>query len=73
MPARLFVLALFAFAVSGAEPPLNVVLIMADDVGYECFGSYGSRQYNTPQLDRLADSGVRFTNCFSTPLCTPST
>ena len=50
----------------------NVVLIMADDVGYECFGAYGSRQYQTPRIDKLADGGVRFTNCYSTPLCTPS-
>ncbi|MDE0102128.1 MAG: sulfatase-like hydrolase/transferase [Bryobacterales bacterium] len=50
----------------------NVVFLMADDVGYECFGAYGSRQYSTPRLNRLADGGVRFTNCYSTPLCTPS-
>ncbi|MEZ5367115.1 MAG: sulfatase-like hydrolase/transferase [Bryobacterales bacterium] len=48
------------------------MLIMADDVGYECFGFSGSKQYSTPQLDRIADSGVRFRNAFSTPLCTPS-
>ena len=54
----------------GRQP--NVVLIMADDVGYECFSSYGSRQYRTPRIDRLADGGVRFTNCYSTPLCTPT-
>ena len=54
-----------------ARPP-NVVLVMADDVGYECFGIYGSRQYKTPRIDSLADGGVRFTNCYSTPLCTPS-
>ncbi len=57
---------------SGAERPPNVVLIMADDVGFECFGAYGSAQYRTPRIDRLADSGVRFTNCYATPLCTPS-
>jgi arylsulfatase A len=55
-----------------AGKPLNVVLIMADDVGYECFTPYGSRQYSTPALDKLADTGVRFTHCYSTPLCTPS-
>ena len=59
-------------AVQSAERPPNVVLIMADDVGYECFGAYGSRQYQTPRIDKLADAGVRFTNCYSTPLCTPS-
>lgn len=57
--------------VRGDTPP-NVVFVMADDVGYECFGAYGSRQYDTPRIDRLADAGVRFTNCYSTPLCTPS-
>lgn len=59
-------------AVQSAERSPNVVLIMADDVGYECFGSYGSLQYQTPRIDKLADAGVRFTNCYSTPLCTPS-
>jgi len=51
---------------------LNVVLIMADDVGYECFGCYGSEQYQTPNIDRLAAGGMRFTHCYSQPLCTPS-
>ena len=50
----------------------NIVLIMADDVGYECFSSYGSREYSTPRLDALAEEGIRFENCHSTPLCTPS-
>ena len=57
---------------TAADRPPNVLFIMADDVGYECFGAYGSRQYKTPRIDRLADGGVRFTNCYSTPLCTPS-
>jgi len=50
----------------------NIILIMADDVGYECFGCYGSRQYQTPHIDRLARGGMRFTHCYSQPLCTPS-
>ena len=50
----------------------NVILILADDVGYECFGAYGSKQHKTPRLDRMAAMGMRFTNCHSTPLCTPS-
>ncbi len=61
-----------AAAMPAAERSPNVVLVMADDVGYECFGAYGSRQYSTPRINKLADGGVRFTNCFSTPLCTPS-
>lgn len=50
----------------------NVILIMADDVGYECFGCYGSKQYHTPNIDKLAQAGTRFTHCYSQPLCTPS-
>lgn len=50
----------------------NVILIMADDIGFECFSSYGSREYSTPRLDKLAADGIRFLNCHSTPLCTPS-
>lgn len=50
----------------------NVVLIMADDVSWEAFGSYGAVDYKTPNLDRLAAEGVRFRHCYSTPLCTPS-
>ena len=45
---------------------------MADDVGYECFGCYGSQQYSTPHIDRMAAQGIRFQHCYSQPLCTPS-
>ena len=54
-----------------AEKP-NIVLIMADDMGYECLGSNGSTEYKTPNLDRLAREGLRFNNCYSQPICTPS-
>nr|MBI1232122.1 sulfatase-like hydrolase/transferase [Cytophagales bacterium] len=38
----------------------NIILINADDMGYECLGSYGGASYNTPILDKLAAEGVRF-------------
>jgi arylsulfatase A len=66
----LFVI-LLGQAAYGKELP-NVILILADDVGFECFSSYGSEEYSTPRLDALAKNGIRFTNCHSTPLCTPS-
>jgi arylsulfatase A len=50
----------------------NVILIMADDMGYECLGSYGSTSYLTPHLDHLATNGIRVSHCISQPLCTPS-
>ncbi len=55
-----------------SELPPNIVLIMADDMGYETLGVNGSLSYETPHLDSLAAFGMRFTHAFSTPLCTPS-
>lgn len=56
--------------VSGGSP--NIILLMADDLGYECLSSNGGSPYRTPELDRLAATGVRFRHCHSQPLCTPS-
>ncbi len=50
----------------------NVILIMADDMGYECISSYEGARYSTPVLDSLAANGIRFDQCVSQPLCTPS-
>ena len=54
----------------GASP--NIVLIMADDLGFECIGANGGTSYQTPVLDKLASEGVRFEHCYSQPICTPS-
>ncbi|MDW3652266.1 MAG: sulfatase-like hydrolase/transferase [Bacteroidia bacterium] len=56
---------------SGDSRP-NVILIMADDMGYECLSANGSTEYETPILDGLAKEGIRFTKAISQPLCTPS-
>jgi arylsulfatase A len=50
----------------------NIILIMADDLGQEALGCYGAADYETPVLDGLAAGGLRFTQCHSTPLCTPT-
>jgi arylsulfatase A-like enzyme len=50
----------------------NIILIMADDMGYECLSTYGSTSYQTPVLDAMANEGIKFNNCVSQPLCTPS-
>ena len=57
-------------AQSSARP--NIVLIMADDLGFECIGANGGTSYRTPVLDQLASEGVRFEHCYSQPICTPS-
>lgn len=68
---RAFLSTLAMPAVAQARRP-NVLLIMADDLGYECLGCYGSLSYKTPNLDRLAAEGVRFRYAFAQPLCTPT-
>ena len=55
-----------------AQDKPNIILIMTDDMGFECLGVNGSESYNTPNLDRMAQEGVRFTRCYSQPICSPS-
>lgn len=55
---------------NAAKP--DIILIMADDVGIEGLGCYGGVSYRTPNLDRMAANGVRFTHAYSQPLCTPT-
>ena len=51
----------------------NVVLIMADDMGFECVSANGNTpMYKTPRIDKMAAAGMRFVNCHSQPICTPS-
>lgn len=50
----------------------NVIVIMADDFGYECVTANGGQSYQTPNLDRLATGGLRFEHCHVQPLCTPT-
>jgi len=59
---------------SAAEPTRpNVVLIMADDLGWRDIGCFGSTFHQTPHLDRLAARGVRFTQAYAAnPVCSPT-
>jgi arylsulfatase A-like enzyme len=53
--------------------PTNIILILADDLGWAELGCYGNRFNETPHLDRLAREGVRFTDAYSAaPVCTPT-
>ncbi len=53
-----------------AKPKPNVVLIMADDLGFETLSAYGVSDFNTPNLDALAEDGTVFEYCYATPICT---
>lgn len=57
-------------AACAAEPP-NIVLILADDLGYSDVGCYGS-EIGTPNLDRLAGGGLRFTQFYNAARCCPT-
>src|SRR6188508_2330367 len=50
----------------------NVVLIITDDVGYGDIGSYGAPDVKTPNIDSLAKNGVRLTDFYAAPQCTPT-
>src|SRR5215210_3115844 len=56
-----------------AKRPPNFVVIMADDLGYGDLACYGSKTNQTPNLDRMAAEGVRFTDFYvPMPFCAPS-
>ncbi len=50
----------------------NIVLIFADDIGFEAIESFGGTEYKTPNLTKLASQGVQFNRAISSPMCTPS-
>lgn len=58
---------------AGPAPKLNVVLVLADDLGWTDLGSYGSEYDESPHIDRLAQDGVKFTQAYSAcTVCSPS-
>ena len=69
--------AVLALAVSGAHAapasPPNIILIVGDDLGYGDLACYGNRSIRTPNLDRMAAEGVRFTQAYAgSTVCTPA-
>jgi arylsulfatase A-like enzyme len=68
----LFSLSLAGSSLSQAQRP-NIIYIMTDDMGYGDLSGYGRKDYSTPNIDRLASEGMRFTNAYAAgPLCTPT-
>lgn len=71
MKLKLLVVALIAAHISFAQKKPNVIVIMADDLGYADLGCYGS-EIPTPNLDKLAQNGVRLTSFYNTARCCPT-
>ena len=66
------VMAVWAFAANAGERP-NVILMMADDLGYHDLSCYGNEKMRTPQIDKMAREGIRLTNFYAgAAVCTPS-
>jgi arylsulfatase A-like enzyme len=65
-------LALAAWGAACAKSP-NILLIVADDLGYADVGVHGGREFATPHIDSIAQNGIRFTSGYvSAPVCAPS-
>lgn len=61
------------FAKAQKKDKPNVLFILVDDYGWADVGTYGSKFYETPNIDRLAASGMRFTNAYTaSPVCSPT-
>ncbi|MDE0264031.1 MAG: sulfatase-like hydrolase/transferase [Bryobacterales bacterium] len=69
-PALRFAILLLAIPVWAAPP--NIVFIMVDDLGPEWISSYGGEGIETPNIDKLAQGGMSFSNAYSMPQCTPT-
>lgn len=71
MPIAIY--ALSVIATCTLVSATNIILIVADDLGYNDLSSYGSPTIATPNIDRIAASGARFTQFYTgAPVCTPS-
>src|SRR6185436_8331042 len=64
----------FLFTTASAAPTRpNIILILADDLGYGDLGCYGQKRIQTPNIDRLAKEGMRFTDFYAgSTVCAPS-
>jgi arylsulfatase A len=74
LPLRFFFFFFLTFSlfVSGKDRP-NFIIIMVDDMGYAGLSSYGNPHFKTPEIDRLAEEGMRFTDFHSSaPVCSPT-
>jgi arylsulfatase A-like enzyme len=72
VPVMLALILAATVAAAAASQPPNIVLIMADDLGWTDLSVYGSSYYQTPNIDTLASQGVRFTNAYACSNCAPT-
>ena len=76
-PLLLIALTVGAVTLQAAAEPAtpqkpNIIFVLADDLGIGSVSSYGADHFKTPNIDKLAASGIRFDHCYASPLCGPS-
>lgn len=69
---RFLLALLFLIVTAGAAEKPNIVLILVDDLGINDLHCYGRAEHHTPNVDRLAAQGMRFTDAYAQPVCSPS-
>ncbi|HEV2972560.1 MAG TPA: sulfatase-like hydrolase/transferase [Pirellulales bacterium] len=73
IPLSLILLFFAAAGPAAAEPSKpNLIFVLADDLGIDGVSCYGADKHQTPHIDALAESGLRFRTCYASPLCGPS-
>lgn len=72
MVGLMIVLAAITSAKAGQSPAPSIVILLADDLGYGDLGCYGHPTIRTPNLDRMASEGIKFTQYYAWCYCTPS-
>ena len=68
----LLVLTFLTLSVSAQNKKPNIIFVLADDLGIDGISSYGADLFKTPEIDKLAKNGIRYTNAYTAPLCGPS-
>ena len=73
MKTIVILLTLLTIAINTQAKRPNILFIFTDDHGYQAISSYGSNRNKTPNIDRIADEGIKFTEFYSaSSVCTPS-
>ena len=63
---------ILTLSVTAQNKKPNIIFVLADDLGIDGVSSYGADLFKTPEIDKLAKNGIRYTNAYTVPLCGPS-
>jgi len=71
--AQIFIISMLSHGCINEAPSPNFIFFLVDDLGWSDVGCYGSDYYETPNIDKLAEEGIRFTNAYAAcTVCSPT-